>query len=132
MRTSAGNFAWTHALARALAAEYEHRFDKRHAAGQHLDALAGHDWRAVFGDAGAALHAGRLQDARRRDPLCRDYYRGEEARFARYTRRPVPDFMLGASLPMSPEEIAASRAFANEGGTLTPRTRPVKASLRNA
>jgi hypothetical protein len=136
VRTSADNFGWTHALARALAAEYEHRFDKRHAAGQHPDALAGHDWRAVFG------HAGLTQA-----PLCmpdvyktqgdvirsyRDYYRGEKARFARYTRRPVPDFMLGANLPMSPEEIAASRAFADEGGTLTPRTRPVKASLRNA
>jgi len=115
----ADNFAWTHALARALAQEYEHRFDRGHGAAAHLGTIAQKDW--------TALGRNGLTPA----PLCmpeeykipgdvigsyRAFYAGEKSRFARYTRRPIPDFMMNAFLPMSEEEIAAARTLRAAAG----------------
>ena len=38
----------------------------------------------------------------------RRFYAGEKARFATYTGRPVPDFMMNAFLPMTQDEIDAA------------------------
>ncbi|MBB4658359.1 hypothetical protein [Parvularcula dongshanensis] len=110
VRQSADNFRWTWDLSDALGEEYVHRFGKAHRAHDALrsfdrDALArligegertvppqcmGEDFK-VEGDTIAAY---------------RRFYAGDKARFATYTKRPVPEFMLDAFLPMTEEEIA--------------------------
>ncbi|WP_051881372.1 pyrimidine dimer DNA glycosylase/endonuclease V [Parvularcula oceani] len=112
VRESAGNFAWTWDLSDALGEEYVHRFAKTHKAHEALrtfdrDALErligpgqrttppqcmGEEFK-VSGDTIAAY---------------RRFYAGEKARFATYTGRPVPDFMMDAFLPMTQDEIDAA------------------------
>jgi hypothetical protein len=112
VRESAGNFRWSHDLGRGLAAEYRHRFDKAHGAEGPLLAMDRDGLARLIGDG-----------PRTKPPLCmgdlckvsgdpveayRYFYAAEKARFARWTRRPVPGFMQDAFIPMSAEEVEAA------------------------
>lgn len=115
VRASADNFAWTHALASALARENVYRFDKSHGGAVPLPRLAQHDWMGLFGAHGRTEMPLCMPDDYKvpGDPIAsyRAYYRAEKARFSRYTRRPIPFFMRDVALPMTAEEIEAATAY---------------------
>jgi hypothetical protein len=98
VRSGAENFAWAYALARGLAEEFEYRFGRRHKTADQLGAmLTGADWRASFGTA-PLMPVPLCMPAEYKiasDPVAcyRALYRGEKAYFAKYTRRPAPEFM---------------------------------------
>lgn len=89
------HFQWLKRFGKALCAEYTYRYEKRHASEAVIDGLP---------DAPPLPHAGWLEppqampDAcKRDDPVdgYRAYYAAEKAHFAKWTKRPVPRFMLG-------------------------------------
>lgn len=116
LRLNAENFAWGWELADELAREYVHRFGKVHAGGRVLPEIAQKDWRGVFGSEPFSTPPQCMPDEYKveGDTIAahRRFYAGEKARFARYTRRPIPHFMMDAALPMTTDEIAAAKLLA--------------------
>ena len=112
VRESAGNFRWTWDLSDALGREYLHRFAKDHRANDALGTFSRDALAELIGEG-----------PRTEPPLCmgddfkigdaiasyRRFYAVEKAPFARWTARPIPDFMMDSFLPMSADEVAASR-----------------------
>lgn len=101
VRSGAENYRWALALADGLATEFAHRFGRTHKTAAVLDDLRhGADWRARLGDGLSTPLPLCMPEPYKvaGDPVAsyRNFYRGEKARFARYTNRPVPDFMAGA------------------------------------
>ncbi|AWK87734.1 pyrimidine dimer DNA glycosylase/endonuclease V [Azospirillum thermophilum] len=101
VRAGAENYRWTLELADALAEEFRYRFGRVHRTSEVLGPLRdGADWRALLGPGVASPPPLCMPDAWKvpGDPVAsyRAFYRAEKAHFARYTRRPVPDFMIGA------------------------------------
>ena len=109
VRESAGNFRWTWDLSDALGAEYVHRFGKTHRAHDALRTFGRDDLAALIGDGERTMPPQCMGEDYKvtDDPIAayRRFYAGDKARFATYTKRPVPDFMLDAFLPMSEEEV---------------------------
>lgn len=104
VRSGAANYGWALDLADGLAAEFTHRFGREHKTAGVLEELRhGGDWAARLGEGRSTPVPLCMPEPYKvaGDPVAsyRNFYRAEKARFARYTNRPVPDFMEGAALP---------------------------------
>ena len=113
VRETAGNFAWTWTLSDELAKEHVHRTGKRHKTEDALRAFGPDALEALIGPGQKTPPPLCMADACKLpggDPYesYRRFYAQEKARFARWTRRPVPDFMVDAFIPMTAEEVEAA------------------------
>lgn len=92
---SLAQFQWLKAFGKALCAEYTYRYGKRHASEAVIDGLPD---APPLPDAGWTEPPQAMPDAcKRDDPVegYRAFYVAEKAHFAKWTKRPVPDFMSG-------------------------------------
>ena len=116
VRETAGNFAWSWDLSDALGEEFAYRFGKAHKAADALAEFGRGDLEALIGQGPRTSPPLCMPDAFKgegRAPISsyRRFYAGEKARFATWTKRPVPDFMADAFIPMSAEEVEAASAY---------------------
>ena len=115
VRETSANFAWTWDMADELAAEHRYRFDKAHATQTALGTFGQDALEALIGPGPPTPPPLCMEDRCKvpNDPYAsyQRFYAEEKARFARWTRRPVPAFMADAFIPMSAEEVAAAARY---------------------
>ena len=90
---SLAQFQWLRRFSKSLCAEYTFRYGKRHASEDVIDALPE---TPPLPDAGWTEPPQAMPDAcKRDDPVAgyRAFYAVEKAHFAKWTKRPVPEFM---------------------------------------
>ena len=94
LREAQGNWDWLLEHGNALSAEYTHRYGKRHASAEAIAFCAGHAPRgSLFSKIDLTAFPQVMPEKYRGDDTVeayRRYYRAEKARFAKWTRRPVP------------------------------------------
>ena len=115
VRESAGNFAWTWDMSDELAREHAYRAGKRHGAEDALRAFGRDALEALIGPGQRTAPPQCMGESYQvpGDAVAgyRAFYAGDKARFARWTGRPVPDFMADAFIPMTAEEVEAASRF---------------------
>ena len=115
VRASAGNFAWVWEASDELASEFRYRFERAHKAEDALQTFGPDALERLIGP-GPRTEPPQSMPPEYHvpdDPVAayRAFYAGEKARFARWTGRPVPDFMTDAFIPMSAEEVEAASRY---------------------
>ena len=118
VRETAGNFAWTWAMSDALGEEFAYRFGKDHKTHAALRSFAPDALEALIGPGQKTPPPLCMEDHCKLpggDPHAayRHFYAMEKARFAKWTKRPVPDFMADAFIAMSAAEVEAASGYAD-------------------
>lgn len=115
VRQSAANFAWVWDMSDELASEHAYRMGKRHGAEDALRQFGRDALETLIGPGQLTTPPQCMGEAYQvsGDPVAayRAFYAGDKARFARWTGRPVPDFMADAFIPMTAEEVEAASRF---------------------